>query len=130
MRIALAVGCFDMLHAGHHDLLRRASHLGRLVVAVDTDERVRQLKGPGRPIVPLAERALMLTDLKCVYSVLSFDSEDRLRQIIRGLQPAILVKGQGSGPTPGQEFCERVEYLPLLPGWSTTAIVERLKNGS
>ncbi len=93
LRVVLANGCFDLLHVGHVRYLEHAKRLGELlVVALNTDESVRQLKGPGRPFVPLAERAELIGALFCVDFVTSFAERD-LSATLQALLPTIHAKG-------------------------------------
>lgn len=87
-------GCFDLLHIGHVRFLRRAAEFGPLHVAVDSDERVARLKGPHRPVVPLAERVEMLRSLRFVDFVWTFDTETALERLLFRLSPLTLVKGE------------------------------------
>ncbi len=92
-RVVLANGVFDLIHAGHVRFLEAASlHGDLLVVALNSDESVRRLKGPGRPVMPLAERAEIIEALRCVDYVTSFD-EDTLEETLRVLLPDVHAKG-------------------------------------
>lgn len=92
-RVVLANGCFDLLHVGHARYLADARSRGDcLVVALNTDESVRALKGPGRPLVPLAERAELVASLRCVDFVTSF-GEPTLEATLRALRPDVHAKG-------------------------------------
>jgi len=92
-RIVLANGCFDLLHVGHVRYLEAArARGGALVVALNTDESVRATKGPGRPLVPLAERAELLLALRCVDFVTAFPERD-LGATLRLLRPDVHAKG-------------------------------------
>ena len=92
-RIVLANGCFDLLHVGHVRYLEDAKARGdTLIVALNTDETVRAAKGPGRPLLPLAERAELLCALRCVDFVTSFP-EATLEPTLRLLRPAVHAKG-------------------------------------
>ncbi len=92
-RVVLANGCFDLLHVGHLRYLSDARARGDLlVVAVNTDESVRRLKGDGRPWIPLAERVEILLALTCVDRVLAFDEPD-LEATLRALRPDVHAKG-------------------------------------
>jgi D-beta-D-heptose 7-phosphate kinase/D-beta-D-heptose 1-phosphate adenosyltransferase len=129
-------GCFDILHPGHTDLLRRCSALGdRLYVGLNTDRSVAALKGPGRPVNPLASRAAVLEAVRWVDQVVPFD-RDTPAELIGLLQPDVLVKGGDYAPheVVGRETVEaaggRVVVLPLLPGHSTTELLERIRSGS
>lgn len=127
-------GVFDLLHAGHIALLESARALGGcLVVGLNSDASVRRLaKGAGRPIVPEAGRATVLAALEAVDAVVLFD-EDTPLTLIETLTPDVLVKG-GDYARPnivGADWVEahggRVAIIPLLPGHSTTALVEQLR---
>ncbi|MER3422260.1 MAG: D-glycero-beta-D-manno-heptose 1-phosphate adenylyltransferase [Nitrospiraceae bacterium] len=133
-RVVFTNGCFDLMHVGHTRYLQAARNLGDLlVVGVNTDASVRGLsKGPGRPIVPEAQRAEVLAALACVDYVVLFDEPDP-KNLIADLQPDVLVKG-GDWPLDqivGRDLVEArggvVKTIPLVPGVSTTAIVERIK---
>jgi rfaE bifunctional protein nucleotidyltransferase chain/domain len=92
-RVTLANGCFDLLHVGHIRYLHAAKQLGgRLIVAVNSDESVRKLKGEGRPIIPAEERAEIISALGDVDAVVIF-SEPDVRAVIREVRPDIQVKG-------------------------------------
>jgi D-beta-D-heptose 7-phosphate kinase / D-beta-D-heptose 1-phosphate adenosyltransferase len=126
--LVAAGGCFDVLHAGHVAMLRAARALGdRLVVCVNSDESVRRLKGPGRPLNPAADRAAVLRALDCVDQVLIFD-EDTPERLLADLRPDIWVKG---GDYDGRELPEAAVLrhwgglavtVPYLDGRSTTRI--------
>jgi D-glycero-beta-D-manno-heptose 1-phosphate adenylyltransferase len=91
--ITLANGCFDLLHVGHVRYLRGAKALGgKLVVAINSDQSVRRLKGPGRPAMPELERAEIIAALECVDAVVIFDEPD-VRALIREIKPDVQVKG-------------------------------------
>ena len=125
-------GCFDLLHAGHVDLLARARALGDLLVlGLNSDASVSRLKGPARPVTPLAERAFVLAGLSSVDFILPF-AEDTPYEAIKAVRPDILVKG-GDWPLDkivGRDLVEnaggRVYSLPLLEGCSTTDTINRI----
>ncbi|MFD7165287.1 D-glycero-beta-D-manno-heptose 1-phosphate adenylyltransferase [Streptomyces violascens] len=128
--VVAAGGCFDLLHAGHVRLLEQARQLGDcLVVCLNSDNSLSRLKGPSRPIVPAAQRALVLEALASVDAVLVFD-EDTPEAAIRALRPAIWVKG---GDYAGMEIPEdklvsslggRTVVVPFVAGWSTSSLIE------
>jgi rfaE bifunctional protein nucleotidyltransferase chain/domain len=92
-KITLANGCFDLLHVGHVRYLRAAKQLGgRLIVAINSDDSVRALKGPGRPLIPAGERAEILAALSDVDAVVIFPEPD-VRALIREIRPDIHAKG-------------------------------------
>jgi D-beta-D-heptose 7-phosphate kinase/D-beta-D-heptose 1-phosphate adenosyltransferase len=126
-------GCFDLLHGGHVQLLREAKNLGDiLIVALNSDRSVRQIKGPDRPILPEEERAELIAALEMVDYVTMFDEPDPLN-VIRELRPDVLAKGGdwAEDKIVGREFIEsyggRVAVIPFLKGHSTTEIIERMR---
>lgn len=132
-RVVFTNGCFDLLHAGHVQLLERAKRLGDLlVVGVNSDRSVRQLKGRGRPVVPQQDRALVLAGLASVDYVTIF-SEPTPQRLIERVQPDVLVKGAdwGSGEIVGRDVVARrggrVVRLPLIAGRSTTGLMKRIR---
>jgi D-beta-D-heptose 7-phosphate kinase/D-beta-D-heptose 1-phosphate adenosyltransferase len=131
-RLVFTNGCFDLIHRGHVEYLCAARSLGdALVVGLNTDASVRRLKGPGRPVTPEEDRAIVLAALACVDAVSLFD-EDTPRELIAALRPDILVKGgdYASADVVGRKEVEadggRVVFLPFLPGRSSNAILQRL----
>lgn len=136
--IVFTNGCFDLLHPGHVETLEKARALGdALIVGVNSDRSVRQMKGTGRPIVPEQERAEVLAALDCVDAVVIFD-EPTPREIVSALLPDVLVKGGdwASDQIIGREEVEdaggRIVSVPVVAGYSTSAMVEKIKklNGS
>ncbi len=136
-RIVFTNGCFDLMHVGHTRYLQAAKQLGDLlVVGVNSDASVRSLnKAPDRPIVSEAQRAEVLAALGCVDYVVIFAEPDPL-PLITALQPDVLVKG-GDWPIDrivGRDVVERrggtVRTIPLVPGMSTTALIQRIRSQS
>lgn len=127
-------GIFDLVHPGHIALLEAARHAGdALIVGVNSDASARRLaKGPGRPVVPELARARVIAAFEAVDSVVIFE-EDTPIDLIRLLEPDVLVKGGDytHATTVGADVVEarggRVHHIELEPGFSTTAIVERLR---
>ncbi len=135
--IVFTNGCYDILHPGHVDLLRRAAAEGDiLVLGLNSDSSVRrQNKGADRPINTFAVRAFVLAHLASVRYVVEFD-EDTPGRLIAAIEPDVLIKG-GDWPARsivGRETVEarggRVLSLPLLEGYSTTALVEKIRSTS
>jgi len=135
LRVVFTNGCFDLLHPGHVSYLEEARSLGdALIVAVNTDASVRRLgKGLGRPVNPEADRARVLAALTAVDRVVLFD-EDTPYEILTELQPDILVKGGDYHleDIVGREVVlgrgGQVQVLPFRTGYSTTALLERLRS--
>jgi D-glycero-beta-D-manno-heptose 1-phosphate adenylyltransferase len=126
-------GVFDLLHPGHVRYLQDARKLGDLlIVGLNADESVRRNKGPSRPVNPQAERAEVLAALECVDAVVIF-VEDTPADIIRTIQPDILVKGAdwAEDKIVGRDTVEarggRVVRVPVEQGHSTTAIIEKVR---
>lgn len=133
-RVVFTNGCFDLLHPGHIHSLEAARNLGDLlIVGINSDESVRTLKGPGRPLIPEQERAEILASLECVDGVVVFD-ELTPREVIAALLPDILVKGSD---WPGNQIVGREEVesaggkvllIDNVPGYSTTDIVDKIRS--
>jgi D-beta-D-heptose 7-phosphate kinase/D-beta-D-heptose 1-phosphate adenosyltransferase len=133
LEVVLTNGCFDILHAGHLALLEVARGTGDvLVVALNSDASVRGLKGEGRPVVPEAERAEVLLGLEAVDRVVVYDDPTPIG-VVRTLLPDVLVKGAdwaaddivGGPEVEGKGG--RVVRVALVPGRSTSAIVDRIR---
>src|SRR5579859_8164085 len=132
-RVVFTNGCFDLLHPGHIESLEQARALGdSLIVGINGDASVRELKGPGRPVLPELERAEILAALECVDAVVIFRELTPL-ETIAALLPDILVKG---GDWPGDQIvCReeveaaggRVVSIPVVAGYSTTAILAKMR---
>ena len=124
-------GCYDLLHPGHIRLLEKARSLGDvLILALNSDDSVRRLKGPSRPLIPENERAEVALGLEAVDAVTLFD-EDTPRELIAAVLPDVLVKGADWAHwIAGREEVEaaggKVMALSLEPGYSTTGIVETI----
>lgn len=133
-RVVFTNGVFDLLHAGHVRYLETARGFGdALIVALNSDESVRAIKGPSRPINPQEERAEMLAALACVDAVVIFD-EETPAAIIEAIQPDVLVKGADwqAGAIVGREFVEsrggRIERVALEEGRSTSVIIAKAQS--
>jgi len=133
-RLVFTNGCFDILHRGHVEYLHQARAMGdALVVAVNTDSSVERLKGPGRPVVPQGDRALVLAALESVDAVILFH-EDTPRELLADLLPDVLVKGGDYEPHQivGREEVEaaggQVHVIPFIQGKSSTQLIERIQD--
>jgi len=133
-RVVFTNGCFDLLHPGHVHTLEAARALGdALVVGMNSDASVRELKGEGRPAVCERERVEILAALECVDAVVIFN-ESTPRETIAALLPDVLVKG---GDWPGDQIIGREEVeaaggqvvsVAVVPTYSTTAILQRIRD--
>jgi D-beta-D-heptose 7-phosphate kinase/D-beta-D-heptose 1-phosphate adenosyltransferase len=126
---------FDLLHPGHVDLLTAARAAGdALVVGVNSDDSVRRLKGPTRPVKREADRVYVLAALECVDQVVMF-GEDTPLELVKKLRPDVIVKGGDYaedtivGAKEVKSWGGRVVVVPLTPGQSTTRIIERMSEG-
>lgn len=137
-RLVLTNGCFDLLHLGHVRYLQAARALGdALAVAVNGDASVRALKGPARPLNPEADRAEVLAALECVDYVTIFPAV-RATGVIQEVAPHIYAKGGDYTPAsldPGETAAleaagAEIRILPLVPGKSTTSLIEQAQTGS
>ncbi len=136
-KIVLTNGCFDILHPGHISYLQQARDLGdRLIVLVNSDDSVRRLKGPDRPVHDLEYRMQMLAALECVDWVVAFDA-DTPQQMIAKILPDILVKGgdytditEIAGHKEVLANGGRVELLGFVEGHSTTNVIQKIKGDS
>ncbi|MBQ3666509.1 MAG: D-glycero-beta-D-manno-heptose 1-phosphate adenylyltransferase [Elusimicrobiaceae bacterium] len=127
-KIVFTNGCFDILHAGHVSVLEFSRSKGdELVVGLNSDESVRRLKGPTRPVNKQADRALVLAALESVSYVCIFN-EDTPYNLIKVVRPDVLVKGGDYKPSEivGREFAGKVVRFALLKGRSTTGIIKKV----
>ena len=134
--VVLTNGCFDLLHPGHVLLLERARGEGdRLVVALNSDASVRALKGEGRPALAVHERAETLRALEAVDRVVVYDEPTPI-EVVKALEPDVLVKGADwathdiVGRTEVEGWGGRVVRVELVPGRSTTALLQRIQGGA
>lgn len=128
-KLAFANGCFDIIHEGHIELLKFAkSQADKLVVALNTDDSVRKIKGSTRPINTLNDRMKILSEFSFVDYVVSFGEETPLK-VIEEILPNVIVKGGDYAPqnVVGKEYAE-IKIFPYISGKSTTAIIEHIKN--
>jgi D-beta-D-heptose 7-phosphate kinase/D-beta-D-heptose 1-phosphate adenosyltransferase len=122
-------GTFDVFHVGHLSLLEFASRLGKLHVGIDSDERVRVLKGEERPIFNLSQRIRMLAALRCVHRVYAFHDEESLSDIIEVISPDYFVIGSDYREKKiiGAEHAKEIVYFERIEGISSTRIIDSLK---
>jgi D-beta-D-heptose 7-phosphate kinase/D-beta-D-heptose 1-phosphate adenosyltransferase len=133
-KVVFTNGCFDVLHRGHVHLLRQAKALGDLlIVALNSDRSVTTIKGPARPVMDQASRVELIAAMEMVDYVVVFDKPDPY-ELIEAIKPGVLVKGGDwkIDEVVGAEVVERaggrVVLIPYLEGFSTTKIIERMRN--
>lgn len=133
MKTIFVNGCFDIIHPGHIELFKIAKSLGDcLIVATDTDEKIKIDKGNSRPINKLSHRKLMLESIKYIDIVLTFNTNLELEHLIELYNPDILVKGGDwrNGKIVGGNFAKEVRFFDRYGEYSTTKFLEQLQNKS
>ena len=126
-------GCFDILHHGHFRMIEYASSLGdRLVIGIDTDERIKRMKGENRPYHNTFERLHNLKLIKGVDNVFVFNTDDDLIELIRKYEPDIFVIGSDYKDKPiiGSEYAKEIRYFDRLDNFSTTDILNYEHNSN
>ena len=129
-RIVWCNGTFDILHPGHIELFKVGKSLGdKLIVATDTDEKIRQDKGASKPINNLCDRISMLQAIKYIDEVLYFGNRKELEGLIELYSPDILLLGDDwkGGDVVGRQYAKEVKFLPRL-NYSTTKIIEKIRD--
>jgi rfaE bifunctional protein nucleotidyltransferase chain/domain len=125
-------GTFDIIHLGHLRLLQYARSFPNsyVLVLIDSDRRVRELKGANRPVNTEYERCSMLFALKCVDRVETFDSDQELVDLIKGFEPDVMVKGSDYRDKPiiGAEYCKEIKFYDRFKDYSTTNKIQDIAN--
>jgi rfaE bifunctional protein nucleotidyltransferase chain/domain len=131
-RLVFTNGCFDLLHVGHITLLEKCREFGdKLIVGINSDASVQRLKGPQRPLVKEGDRARILAALAATDAITIFD-EDTPLELLKAFRPDVIVKGGDYseatvvGAAEVRSWGGRVEIVPTVPGFSTTAIVNKM----
>ena len=128
-RIVWCNGTFDILHPGHIELFKVGASLGKkLIVATDTDEKIRKDKGAFKPVNNLCDRISMLQAIKYIDEVLYFNTREELEGLIKLYMPDILLLGDDwkGGDVVGKEYAREVRFLPRL-NYSTTDIIKKIR---
>lgn len=126
--IVFVNGTFDILHRGHLELLNFAKSKGdHLIVGIDSDDRVKSLKGESRPINSEEERKFMLLNLKAVDEVKVFATDDELSYMIKSIRPDIMIVGSDwkGKPVIGSQWAKRLVFFDRIEGYSTTNIIAK-----
>ena len=127
-------GCYDLLTPAHVELFSVARSLagteGRVIVGLDSDNKVRNSKGPSRPINTFIDRKIMLESIRYIDLVLEFDDREGLENLIQMIKPDIMLLGSDwrLGDVVGREFCKDVRFLDRREGYSSTDIIRRCKD--
>ena len=127
MKTVWTNGCFDILHRGHVEMFKFAKSLGdELIVGLDTDEKVKESKGSDRPFNNLEDRELEVSSIRYVDKTISFNSQKQLEDLIKTINPDILVVGSDweGKYVVGAEYAKDVIFFPRIDGYSTTKVLE------
>tara|TARA_R100001443_G_scaffold42229_1_gene55548 strand:+ start:2273 stop:2674 length:402 start_codon:yes stop_codon:yes gene_type:complete len=122
-------GTFDILHPGHVQLLNYAKSLGdTLTVGIDSDDRVREKKGPTRPVNPVGDRAYMLSNLKAVDYIVVFDSDEELERCIKTVKPDIMVVGSDwkDKSVIGGMYAAELRFFDRIEEYATTKTIQSI----
>lgn len=131
MRRIIVNGTFDIVHRGHIEMLNYARSQGDyLLVAIDSDRRVKELKGSLRPVNNQEDRKFYLDNLKAVNACWIFDSAEELEHICKIYKPDVMVKGSDyrGKPIVGSEYCNSIQFYNIVPNYSTSKIIEDINN--
>jgi len=127
MKISFVNGCFDVLHPGHIELLKYARSLGDyLIVAIDSDRKVAEMKGPERPIFSQHDRSTMLAAIRYVDVVHVFDTKGELEDLLESISPDIMIVGSDwkGKEVVGSQYAKSVRFFDRLGNYSTTQTIE------
>ena len=130
-RRVIVNGTFDILHRGHIEMLNFARSQGTyLLVCIDSDRQVRELKGSSRPVNNQEDRKFALDNLKCTNAVWIFDTQQELEHICELYKPDLMVKGSDyrDKKITGAEHCKMIKFYDLVPDYSTSKIIEHINN--
>jgi len=133
MKKIVVNGTFDIIHPGHIQLLNYARGLGDyLLVVIDTDHRVKELKGDSRPINNQLERMLLLENLRAVDEVRFFNSDEQLEFILKDYEPDVMVKGSDyrNQPIIGAEYCQSIVFFDRIEQYSTTNKINQIQHAN
>jgi D-beta-D-heptose 7-phosphate kinase/D-beta-D-heptose 1-phosphate adenosyltransferase len=126
-------GTFDIIHPGHLELLYYAKTLGDyLLVALDTDDRVKSLKGLSRPINNLKTRKMILNSFKPVDHVVSFSTDNELENIVRSYEPDVMIVGSDykEKNVIGSKYAKKIVFFERIEEFSSTKVIEKIQNES
>ena len=120
-------GCFDILHPGHIKLFESARSFGdHVIVAIDSDRRVREMKGPSRPIKSEYQRKTVLASIRYIDEVHVFDTKEKLEALVKKIKPDIMIVGSDwkGKEVVGSQYAKELRFFDRIENYSTTKIVE------
>ena len=129
MKIIFVNGCFDVLHPGHIQLFKYAKSLGDyLIVAIDSDKRVSEMKGPERPIFSQSDRSQTLEAIRYIDVVHIFDSKEDLENLLKSIAPDIMIVGSDwkNKPVIGSQYAKRLIFFDRISNYATTKTIEHI----
>lgn len=122
-------GCFDILHPGHIKMFEHARSLGtKLIVAIDSDEKVKQMKGDSRPVNSQDDRKFILEAIRHIDEVIIFNSKDELQELVKTIKPDIMMVGSDykGKEVVGSDYAKEVRFFNKVRGYSTSKIIESI----
>jgi len=128
-KIIFINGCFDILHPGHIAMFEHARSLGtKLIVAIDSDEKVKQMKGDSRPVNSQDDRKFILEAIRHIDEVIIFNSKDELRELVKMTKPDIMMVGSDykGKEVVGSDYAKEVRFFNKVGGYSTSKIIESI----
>lgn len=128
-KVIFVNGCFDVLHPGHISLFQYAKSLGDyLIVAIDSDRKVEEMKGKGRPIFSQKDRSFVLSSIRHIDEVLIFDTRDQLEDLVNSIKPDIMIVGSDwkDKEVVGKQYAKAVRFFDRVGEYSTTRTLQGL----
>jgi len=128
-KVIFVNGCFDLLHPGHIKMFQTARSLGdKLIVAIDSDRKIKEMKGISRLINPVLNRKIILESIRYIDEVIVFDSKEELQDIVKRIKPDIMMVGSDwkGKEVVGSDYAKEVRFFDRIGDYSTTKIVESI----
>jgi D-glycero-beta-D-manno-heptose 1-phosphate adenylyltransferase len=129
MKTVFVNGCFDILHPGHIKMFENARNLGdRLIVAIDSDRKIKEMKGSKRPINPVFNRKIILESIRYIDEVIVFDTKEELQALVKKIKPDIMMVGSDwkGKEVVGSDYAKEVKFFDRIGNYSTTEIIKSI----